>query len=181
MYYKITKVGEPKYSDMGMVDVMASFYLEDKDEGYVNYIKEHYVQLPVIPEGGYRGEVNEIGVPVDIKDYKTWVASLPTVQQLNPFCNHSIQFEHDVTEADIRYCFDLALATTHQNYLLDDLHCQKGGQVVNQDINYSVRKDYYENTKQIPEASQTLAMKAELAKIPLAKAKETSLSYLVVK
>jgi len=105
--------------------------------------------------------------------YDTWIKSLPTIQQLNQFCNHSIQFEHDVTEEEILWCFEWALALTHKNYLVDDLHCEKGtaAKVVNQNIHYLARKAFYEGVSIIPVAQQTPYMKAEIAKVASAEAK----------
>ena len=193
MYYKITKIGDEKYSSMGMVEIMVAFYLEEGDDGYDKYIAEHLVTIPVIPEKGYEGKVDEMGSPVDQDDYNNWIKFLPTIQQLNPFCNHSIQFEADQLPTDenglteeaqnnIDYCFQWALGITAKNYLLDDLGCQKGrkdesgnflpeidysvgGQVVNQDINYLSRKAFYEGVSIIPVENQTDLMKTELAKI----------------
>ncbi len=173
MFFKINKPQRDKYTDMGMVNIDASFYLEDGDEGYDKYMAEHHVQVPVIPEGGYPGEVNEMGMPVDQKDYKDWIKSLPTIWRLNPFCNHSIQFGATVTREEILWCFEFALAQTHLNYLKDDLRCKKGtgAKIVNQDINYRARKAYYEGVKQIPIENQTTSEKTELAKVASAEAK----------
>jgi hypothetical protein len=176
MYFKITQVGGEKYTKMGMVEVMAAFYLEEGDEGYAKYIAEHFVTIPVITEKDiYQGKVNEIGMPVDQEDYDNWIKSLPTIQQLNPFCNHSIQFEANVTEEEILWCFEFGLGITHRNYLADDLHCKVSGQVVNQDIGYLARKAFYEGVKIIPVESQTSYMKTELAKVVSAESKALSL------
>jgi uncharacterized protein (DUF488 family) len=144
MYFKITPIQKDKYVDMGMINVSADLYLEKGDEGYHKYITEHDVTIPIIPEGGYQGEVDEDGAPIDQKDYDKWIKSLETVKQLNPFCNHSIQFEPDVTEEEILWCFEFTLAQTHLNYLEDDLHCQKGiAKVVNKPFGYSERRADY--------------------------------------
>lgn len=143
MYYKIISYGDPNYTKLGMINVDAQFYLEKGDKGYDKYIAEHYVEVMVFPEKGYEGKTNEIGAPVDMEDYKKWLESLPKVWQLNPFCNHSIQFETNVTETEIFAAFDRALKITHQNYLIDDLHCQNGGQIVNANIHYRERLSLY--------------------------------------
>lgn len=147
MYYKITSYGDPNYTKLGMINVDAALYLEEGDEGYNKYIEEHYVTIPVFPKEGYKGKMTTEGmpVPVDMEDYKKWLESLPTIKQLNPFCNHSIQFEADVTEEEILAAFDRALHITHQNYLIDDLHCKNGGTIVNEDIKYRERVQLYEN------------------------------------
>lgn len=158
MYFKITNVGGQKYTDMGMINVDASFYLEPGDDGYDKYIAEHFVTVPIRPPEGYTGKVDKItGEPID-KDYKTWIATLPTEKRLNPFCNHSMQFEPSVTEEEILYCFELALSMTHANYLKDDLSCKIGGVTVNQNIHYDSRKAYYEGIKIIPDISKTPKM-----------------------
>ena len=144
MYFILNPLQKDKYTNMGMINVSADFYLEEDDEGYEKYISEHLVSLPIIPEGGYPGKVNEEGNPVDQSDYDKWIQSLPTVQQLNSFCNHSIQFEYDVTEEEILWCFEFALGITARNYLIDDLHCKSGGQVVNQPFGYSERRVAYQ-------------------------------------
>lgn len=49
----------------GMVQVRFSFYLDPTDYGY----DKHHIEVPVIPEGGYPGKVDEQGSPIDIKDW----------------------------------------------------------------------------------------------------------------
>lgn len=164
-YFKILPIQKDKYTDMGMINIDAQLFLEKGDDGYDKYIAEHYVQVPVIPEGGYQGKVDEEGLPVDKEDYQKWLDSLEKVWQLNPFCTHSIQFEHDVTEEEILWCFEFALGITHRNYLIDDLHCKKGGQVVNQTFGYSSRRAFYQGVSIIPENNRTPYMEAEMAKV----------------
>lgn len=177
MYYKIVRIGDEKYEKMGMVEVTAAFYLEPGDEGYDKYISEHLVEVPIIPEEGYPGKMTKDGIPqpVDMNDYEKWVKSLPTFQHLNPFCYHSIQFEADVTEEEILWCFEWALAITHQNYLIDDLQCIKGGQIVNEPFGYLSRKKFYEGVSLIPENKRSDYMKKEIAKIKKASQKTASL------
>lgn len=136
-YFKI--INDPldqgeKYIAMGMINVTAELYLEKGDEGYDKYIAEHLVTL---------------------EDGST---------QLNPFCTHSIQFEPDVAEEEILWCFEFALGITHRNYLADDLHCQRGGQVVNQPFGYKSRKAFYDGMKLIPDNLKSDFMKSECAK-----------------
>jgi len=203
MFYKITKFGDSpdslgfKYSSIGMVEILAAFYLEEGDDGYDAYLKEHYVTVPVFPDKGYTGKVDKDGEPVDMDDFNKWVSSLPTTQQLNPFCNHSIQFEpeqlpHDdngltkEAQDNIDYCFQWALGITAKNYLLDDLSCKIGGQKVNQDIDYLSRCAYYQGIKVISLGMPdklTDTMKADVAKIASAetvaeKAKKTDLTAI---
>jgi hypothetical protein len=186
MFYKITKFGDQpdslgfKYSSIGMVEVMAAFYLEKGDDGYDAYILQHYVTVPVFPDKGYSGKVDKDGEPIDMDDFNKWISSLPTIQKLNPFCNHSIQFEPDMLPHDesgltkesqdnIDYCFQWALGITAKNYVLDDLACKKGGQTINQDIRYLSRCAYYAGVSVIPDSNKTTLMKADVAKIASAK------------
>lgn len=136
MYFKIHTPSENKYTDMGMVEITASFYLEKGDEGYDKYVAEHYV------DGNF-----------------------------NPFCNHSIQFEADVTDEEILWCFEFAMDQTHKNYLADDLICKSSGKTVNIPINYASRKAFFEGVKQIPNGQRTLYMKKEMGKCDSAKVK----------
>ena len=171
-YFKILPILRDKYVDMGMLNISAELYLEQGDEGYDKYIAEHFVTVPIIPEGRYTGKFNKDGVPVNQTDYDNWIKSLPTVWRLNPFCTHSIQFEHDATEEEILWCFEWALGITHWNYLMDDLHCQKKdengnpySQVVNQPFHYSARKEYFKVISQLPLGNRSDYMNFELAKV----------------
>ena len=208
-YFKIIVPQKDKYLDMGMVRIFATFYLEEGDEGFDKYKAEHYVQIPVIPEGGYPRqeefrEAEKAWVPilmpimesevelaeehqeewllkypefaVYLKEFNLkseWDNALPRVYQFNHFCVHAILFEPDVTDEEILWCFEWALAQTHLNYLEDDLHCKKGtsAKVVNQDIEYFSRKAFYQGAKQIPVENQTVFMKTEMAKCVSAEAK----------
>jgi hypothetical protein len=158
MYFKINAPQKDKYIDMGMVNISASFYLEKGDEGWDKYQAEHHVTVSIITEH-YQGKVDEEGSPVDQEDYNKWIASLPTQERDNPFCNHSMQFEANATEEEILWCFEFALAQTHLNYLEDDLHCEKGttAKVVNQDIGYLGRKLFYANAKGNPTVMDRVA------------------------
>jgi hypothetical protein len=156
-HFKINAPQKDKYTDMGMVNISASFYLEKGDEGWEKYQVEHHKLVPVFPKEGYerQTELNaerekqmfagDMEKREEQLTYDKWVASLPTEERDNPFCNHAIQFEHDTTEEEILWCFEWALAQTHINYLHDDLHCEKGtpAKRVNQDIGYLRRRDDY--------------------------------------
>jgi len=72
-------------------------YLDEGDYGY----EKHHIQVPVIPEEGYQGEVDEEGMPKDEKDYQKWIDSLPKIWQTNPFHNHFIYVEPDATDDEI--------------------------------------------------------------------------------
>jgi len=177
-YFKILPILRDKYVDMGMLNISAELYLEQGDEGYDKYIAEHFVTVPIIPEGGYTGKFNKDGVPVNQTDYDNWIKSLPTVWRLNPFCTHSIQFEYDVTEEEILWCFEWALGITHWNYLVCDLGCQwkdENGnpyaQVVNQPFHYSARKEYFKVISQLLLRNRSDYMNSELAKVSKAEAR----------
>ena len=174
-YFKINAPIKDKYTNMGMVNISASFYLEEGDEGWEKYQKEHHAIVSVIPKEGYQGKVDEMGMPVDREDFNKWVASLPTEERDNPFCNHAIQFEANTTEEEILWCFEWALALTHQNYLVDDLHCKTAGKVVNQDIGYLGRREFYRGLMQIPEEERLTFSRLAVEKIASAESKVTAL------
>jgi len=111
MYFKILPITDTKYTDMGMIEITASFYLEPKDVGYAEYVAEHQ-----------------------------WYDEVAKKDVLNPFCNHSIQFDYTVTLEEILYCFEWALALTHQNYLKKDLCCKADGRPVNLPFDYRKKK-----------------------------------------
>ena len=94
----------------GMVQIRFCMYLEPSDYGY----EKHYVQVPIIPEGGYPGEVDEMGNPIDIEDYNKWLDTLPKAWQTNPFHNHFIYVEPDISDEDI---MDIGEAFLHEAYI----------------------------------------------------------------
>ena len=81
----------------GLCQVRLAMYLEPGDYGY----ERCHIRVPVIPEGGYTGAVDTMGSPVDQADYDAWINSLPKVRQLNPFHNHFLHLEPDVTDQEI--------------------------------------------------------------------------------
>lgn len=94
----------------GMVRIRFCMYLELDDYGY----DKHHVQVPVIPEAGYPGKVDSLGQPIDMEDCNKWLDSLPKVWQNNPFHNHFIYAEPDVTDEEIR---DIGEAFLHEAYI----------------------------------------------------------------
>jgi hypothetical protein len=82
----------------GKVQLRFSYYLEPDDPGY----EEHHVQVPIIPEGGYPGEVDAEGSPVDQEHYNSWLESLPKEWRDNPFHNHFVYVDADATDAEIK-------------------------------------------------------------------------------
>lgn len=140
-----TLVWEKKQEELYKFNPKGDFIFESYEE-YANYIKERDA-------------------------YDSWIKSLPTMQQLNPFCTHSIQFEHDVTEEEILWCFEFALGITHRNYLINDLLCERGGQLVNQPFHYSARRAFYKGIGAIPEHLRSDYMKTEMSKVDKVSAK----------
>lgn len=81
----------------GVVQIPLSMYLNKGDYGY----DKHYVQVPVMPPEGYTGEIGEAGSPVDTRHHQDWLDSLPKIWQLNPFHNHFIYVEPEVSDEEI--------------------------------------------------------------------------------
>jgi hypothetical protein len=83
---------------MGKVQLRIAMYLEPDDPRY----EEHHVQVTIIPEGGYPGEVDAEGSPVDQEHYNSWLASLPKEWRDNPFHNHFVYVDADATDDEIK-------------------------------------------------------------------------------
>ena len=94
----------------GKVQIRLAMYLESGDYGY----EKHHVYLPDLSFSEYKGELDEKGVPIDTKEYDTWLNSLPKVEKNNPFHNHFIYVDPDTSELEI---FDLAEAYLHEAYI----------------------------------------------------------------
>ena len=88
----------------GFLKVRIDLYPEPTDKTYAI----HHIQVPVIPEKGYQGEVDAEGSPVDQNDYNNWIDSLPRVWQLNPCLCHFVKIDADTPLDDtlIRQVFD---------------------------------------------------------------------------
>lgn len=108
MYVKVEPTGccERK----GLVQVRFCMYLDENDYGY----DKHHILVPIIPEEGYLGKVDEMGSPIDIKEYDTWVDSLPKVWQNNPFHNHFIYVKPETLDEEI---MDIGEAHLHEAYI----------------------------------------------------------------
>jgi hypothetical protein len=103
----------------GLMQVRFCLYLEPGDYGY----EQHHLTVPVYPYpderlGGYWGEVHPKGTtvtktdketgkkyeidisgqPIDEDDYRHWVQTLPTTEIDNPFHNHFIYVEPEITD-----------------------------------------------------------------------------------
>lgn len=90
----------------GKVQLRFSFYLKPTDARY----EEHHIQVPIIPEGGYPGEVDERGTPIDIEDYDKWIESLPKKWVTNPFHNHFVWVSPDTPDNEIKKLMQDSLA-----------------------------------------------------------------------
>ena len=110
MYFKVEKTGCTERK--GMVQIRYCLYLDPVDYGY----DKHYVEVPIIPEEGYMGKVDEEGTPVDPKAYDLWYDSLPTEMQLNPFHNHFVQVGPTITDKEIKYVGELALLMAKEKW-----------------------------------------------------------------
>ena len=88
----------------GFLKVRIDLYPEPTDKTY----SIHHVQVPVIPPEGYRGKVDEMGGPVDIDDYKSWIDGLPKVWQTNPALSHFVKVDPDTVldESFVKQVFD---------------------------------------------------------------------------
>jgi len=108
MYVKVEPSGccERK----GLVQIRFCMYLDEGDYGY----NAHHVQVPVMPEEGYKGDVDGEGRPKDEKDYQKWIDSLPKIWQTNPFHNHFIYVEPDTTDDEI---MDIGEAFLQEAYI----------------------------------------------------------------
>ena len=108
MYVKVEPSGccERK----GLVQIRFCMYLDKGDYGY----NVHHIQVPVIPEEGYQGEVGEEGRPKDEEDYRKWIDSLPKIWQTNPFHNHFIYVEPETTDEEI---MDIGEAFLQEAYI----------------------------------------------------------------
>jgi hypothetical protein len=115
MFFKVEKSGCSERK--GLVQVRYDLYLEEADDRY----SEHYVQVPVIPEGGYKGDVDERGRPKDPVDYQNWLDGLDKIWRVNSFCCHFCQFEPDVTDEEILFVGELALDMAYKNWQEGDL------------------------------------------------------------
>jgi hypothetical protein len=82
----------------GKVQLRFSFYLEPDDPRY----EEHHIQVPIIPEEGYPGEVDAEGAPVDQEHYDSWLESLPKEWQDNPFHNHFVFVDANSSDDEIK-------------------------------------------------------------------------------
>jgi hypothetical protein len=110
----------------GHPQIRFDMFMEQDDKGY----ERTYVQVPVIPEGGYPNKVDKQGNPVDQKDYDKWYASLPRIWQLNPFHSHFIgYYPHDFTDSQLKLDMDFHLANFYKTF--NEAPLDKDGQMPN--------------------------------------------------
>lgn len=85
----------------GYLKVKIRMYLEPSDPYY--YV--HHVE--VIDEDnkeykrGYKGKVDKDGVPLDETDYNNWLNGLPLKWQDNPFNNHFLMLDANISQSEL--------------------------------------------------------------------------------
>ena len=79
----------------GRVQVRFSLFLKPGEKRY----DEYYLNLPIMPEGGYPGKLDNTEESQDA--YKAWIDALPHEWVNTPFHNHFETFEADVTDKEI--------------------------------------------------------------------------------
>jgi hypothetical protein len=152
MYFKINVSGCQE--NKGCVEVRYDCYLSRTDPGN----EEHYVTIPDFENNPpYAGKLDEMGSPVDQKDYDGWIASLPTITKNNPFCCHFRQFPETVTDEEILQNGENILNMSYANHQRRDLASNW-----NPDIPkitgpvYRMTKDFHEEVKAMDVAGKTL-------------------------
>lgn len=119
MYFKIEKTGcsvrtlkDAKQDDCHFSQVRMDFFLDSSDIGY----DKQHVQAPIFPVGGYTGENDTNGQPVDMGKYNTWKSSLPTKWVDNPFHVHFVQFNSDVKDEEILFVAAIAMSWAYEKW-----------------------------------------------------------------
>jgi len=100
----------------GNCQIRLDFYLESTDPRYAD--RHLYLVDTTSAEylAGYRGEVDEHGIPKDQAAYDAWLDSLPHVWQNTPLHSHFIYLPADFTEEDIKAEIDIHLANFYQAF-----------------------------------------------------------------
>lgn len=94
----VSKIGNVELaSDEGKVRLLFRFYLEPGDARY----DEYHIQIPIIPEGGYPGELDGEGLVVNREDLDSWLKTLPTRWVDAPFHNHYVKVNADINDKEI--------------------------------------------------------------------------------
>ena len=116
MYAKIDRSGCLEYH--GNVMVRFSFYLDEKDARY----KEHHIFAvdETSPEfkAGYQGKVDKLDNPVSDKGYKKWIDSCPHYWRDNPFHNHFVYADPDVSNEELQALAEYHLANFYEAWRL---------------------------------------------------------------
>ena len=90
----------------GKVKLRFDFFLEPGDPRY----EEYYLLLPIVPEEGYTGRVNEMGEPVNQNDYNKWLNKLPKQWQNTPCHSHKDYIDIDDDYSAIEKLMNESLA-----------------------------------------------------------------------
>ncbi len=95
------------------------FYPDESDKCYA----VQYVEKPIIPEGGYPGQVDDKGQPLDKVAYLAWLESLSTQMVLNSAFTHFIRIDANTTlpklEAEIQRIFTPDVLTSADRFLAE--------------------------------------------------------------
>ena len=94
-YFKVEPSGVCERK--GLVQIRFCLYLESQDIGY----EKHHVQIPIIPTGGYPGKIDNMGMPLDMENFKIWIDNLPKEWRDNPFHNHFILVPPETSDGEI--------------------------------------------------------------------------------
>ena len=107
MIVKIEKSGCAERK--GLVQIRFCMYLEPGEYGY----EKHHVQ--VLKSGAvYKGERDNLGMPLDLSDYLFWESNQVKVRQTNPFHNHFIYVESSI---DLETIMDIGEAFLQEAYI----------------------------------------------------------------
>ena len=81
----------------GDLKIRVDLYPELTDKTYA----QHYVSKPVFPPGGYPGERDTMGSPVDLVAYQAWEDALPHIVELNPCLCHFVKIDSALTRLQL--------------------------------------------------------------------------------
>ncbi|MBA7624193.1 hypothetical protein ES703_31600 [subsurface metagenome] len=91
------------------------------EEGIDESFAVQYVHKPIIPEGGYPGQVDDRGEPLDKVAYLAWLESLPTIWEVNPAFTHDLRIDASTTlpnlESEIQHIFTPDVLTSADTFL----------------------------------------------------------------
>lgn len=105
----------------GQLLIRLDFYPTEDSKSYAS----QHVEVPIIPEEGYTGKVDEEGIPVDQADYDKWFSSLPTEWVTNPALCVFVKVPPDITETELeQYIYDTYTADVTAT--IDDIMSKTG-------------------------------------------------------